>query len=95
VIAEHRLRSLRLDEPADHLDDGWTIGTAIHEVADENEAPALRVLPLAVVAQVAQDGEKCFDFAVDVAEDVEGAIEKRLYERSDHYSTLMTGLFGT
>ena len=84
VIAQHALRPFALDKATDQIDDGRTVGTAIHQVANEDEATACGVAAVRGVSQTPQQCVKSVDFTVNIAKDVEGAVEKRAYQRRGH-----------
>jgi hypothetical protein len=75
VIAEQALRRAFVDHLADTLDHAGAVGSAVAEVADEDEAARLRVLAAPAVTEHAKQVFQRVDFAVDVADDVDRPVE--------------------
>jgi hypothetical protein len=76
VIAEQALRRAFVDHLADTLDHAGAVGSAVAEVADEDEAARLRVLAAPAVTEHAKQVFQRVDFAVDVADDVDRPVER-------------------
>ena len=72
MIAEHHLRVPGGVGPHEPVQHGGNVVAAINEVADEDEAPPLRMTAVRAVAEMAEQLLQGGVFAVDVADDVEG-----------------------
>ncbi|SRR5579883_964953 len=81
VIAQHALRPLAVHKSADTFEDGGTIRAAVYQVADEDETAAFGMAALGVVTKSLQQRNKGIDFAVNIANYVDGSVEERSYQR--------------
>jgi hypothetical protein len=76
VVAEHALRTASL-HPAHHpVEHGRAVGPAVAQVAHEYGPTSLRVVALRRVTEVPEQGLQRMDLAMDVANDIERAVEQ-------------------
>jgi hypothetical protein len=72
VVAEDRLGESSFRQPLDELHHRHAVGPPVDQVADEHQRTRGGA-PLGVDAEPMEQREQGFDFAVDVADDVDGA----------------------
>jgi hypothetical protein len=80
VIAQQTLRATGLDQQAHELDHSGAVRAAIAKIAHEHQTPALRVMSGRVVSKARQQFAERLDFAMHIADDVDGAVEEFLYQ---------------
>jgi hypothetical protein len=78
VVTQNALRLARVEEAAQLADDPGAVRPPVSQVADEDEASTLRVAAVRAVAEVLHEGGQGVGLTVNVADDVERAVEKRL-----------------
>jgi hypothetical protein len=70
MIAHHALGKAACQKRFDKSNHGGTVGTAICQVAEKDEAPAIRVNTIEI-AEVIQQGAKGIDLAVNVGDHID------------------------
>jgi hypothetical protein len=84
VVSEHHLRSTTCHKVHDQIDDSDAIGPAIDQVTDKDDRP-LRATPLDVAAKACEERAEGFDFAVNIADDVNTVVVvQRLHQLRCH-----------
>jgi hypothetical protein len=78
VVAKDTLRRSGADEFRDQVDNSWTVGTAVGQVAKKNEASACRVQSRGGIVQLMQQVAQSVQLSVDVPDNVDRAIEEGL-----------------
>jgi hypothetical protein len=76
VVAQYALGEAVGYESADEIQDSRAIGTPVAEVAHEDEAASVGMDALGVVAEPLQEVMECINFAMDIADKVEGAFNE-------------------
>ena len=80
VVSKYALRVATIDQFADEVDNGWAVWSSVGQVAQENKSSILAMTAILVVAQMSEKRAQGVNLAVDIAHDVERAVEKRLNE---------------
>ena len=73
VVAQHRMGRARGQHGADQREHRRAVRSAVAEVADKHQSPPFRVMALQVITQVTQQLHQRGVFAMDIANDIEGA----------------------
>jgi hypothetical protein len=79
VVAGHRHRQPGVGEVGEELHHANAVGATIDQIAHKDERP-LGPPPLGVHPQAAEQGQQGFELAVDIADEVEGAVGQAINE---------------
>ena len=88
MVAERGQRAALLDQALHEGDGAGAVRAAVAQVADEDEAAAVGVPALGVVAEVGQQRVQRLEFAMDVAHDVERAVGQRGEHRGSRHGAI-------
>lgn len=80
MVAENRLRPAVLDSRADPFDDGGAILATITQIPDEDEASALGMTAVWLVAQMKEQLAQRLNLTMYIADDVDRSIHQGLHE---------------
>ena len=70
MITEQALRQALLDQTAHPLDNGRAIRTAIHQITDEYQMPAVGMLTIMVVAEALYQLLQYIELTMHITDDV-------------------------
>jgi hypothetical protein len=76
VIAQHTLGTTDFDKTLNEIDDGRAVGATVGQIADKDKSSAIGMLPAVAVAKVSEQRAERGDLAVEIANDVERAVEE-------------------